>query len=125
MDKAQLLMNRPKRVFIVDDQPSALKGLKAILAFYPEMLVVGEAMNGQDAVWLIGEQQPDVVVMDLQMPVMDGVEATRLIKRQWPTIKVIVLTVQAARRAEAFAAGADHFLLKGNRPEALQQAILS
>ena len=125
MDKAQLLMNRPKRVFIVDDQPSALRGLKAILAFYPEMVVVGEAVNGQEAVWLIGEQQPDVVVMDLQMPVLDGVEATRLIKRQWPTIKVIVLTVQAARRAEAFGAGADHFLLKGNGPEALQQAILS
>jgi len=125
MDKAQLLMNKPKRVFIVDDQLSALKGLKAILAFYPEMLVVGEAVNGQEAVWLIGEDQPDVVVMDLQMPVMDGVEATRLIKRQWPAIKVIVLTVQAARRAEAFGAGADHFLLKGNGPEALQQAILS
>lgn len=125
MDKAQLLMNQPKRVFIVDDQPSALKGLKAILAFYPEMVVVGEAVNGQEAVWLIGEHQPDVVVMDLQMPVLDGVEATRLIKRQWPAIKVIVLTVQAARRAEAFGAGADHFLLKGNGPEALQQAILS
>lgn len=118
-------MNQPKRVFIVDDQPSALKGLKAILAFYPEMVVVGEAVNGQEAVWLIGEHQPDVVVMDLQMPVLDGVEATRLIKRQWPAIKVIVLTVQAARRAEAFGAGADHFLLKGNGPEALQQAILS
>ena len=118
-------MNQPKRVFIVDDQLSALKGLKAILAFYPEMLVVGEAVNGQEAVWLIGEHQPDVVVMDLQMPVLDGVEATRLIKRQWPAIKVIVLTVQAARRAEAFGAGADHFLLKGNGPEALQQAILS
>lgn len=118
-------MNQPKRVFIVDDQPAALKGLKALLAFYPEVLVVGEAVNGQEAVWLIGEHQPDVVVMDLQMPVMDGVEATRLIKGQWPAIKVIVLTVQAARRAEAFGAGADHFLLKGNGPEALQQAILS
>lgn len=118
-------MNQPKRVFIVDDQPSALRGLKAILAFYPEILVVGQAVNGQEAVWLIAQQQPDVVVMDLQMPVMDGVEATRQIKEQWPAIKVIVLTVQATRRAEAFDAGADHFLLKGNGPEALQQAILS
>lgn len=118
-------MNQPKSVFIVDDQPSALKGLKAILAFYPEILVVGEAVNGQEAVAWIAEHQPDVVVMDLQMPVMDGVEATRLIKRQWPAIKVIVLTVQAARRGEALVAGADHFLLKGNGPEALQQAILS
>lgn len=118
-------MNQPKRVLIVDDQPSALKGLKAILAFYPEILVVGEARNGQEAVQLVAKQEPDVVVMDLQMPVMDGMEATRLIKRQWPVIKVVVLTVQAARRGEAFCAGADHFLLKGNGPEALQQAILS
>lgn len=118
-------MNPPKRVFIVDDQPSALKGLKAILAFYPGIRILGEAENGRDAVELIAQQQPDVVVMDLQMPVMDGVEATHLIKSQWPAIKVIVLTVQAARRVEAFAAGADYFLLKGNGPEELQQAILS
>ena len=117
-------MKQPKRVIIVDDQPAVLTGLKAILAFYPEILVVGEAGNGWDAVQLVAAQQPDVVVMDLQMPVMDGIEATRLIKRQWPAIKVIVLTVQAARRGEAFVAGADHFLLKGNGPETLQQAIL-
>jgi two-component system secretion response regulator SsrB len=118
-------MNQPKRVFIVDDQPSARRGLKAILAFYPAIVVVGEAVNGQAAVAQIAEQQPDVVIMDLRMPVMDGIEATRLIKQRWPAIKIIVLTVQAARRAEAFMAGADHFLLKGNGPEALQRAILS
>lgn len=118
-------MNQRIRVLLVDDQPSALKGLKAILAFYPEVLIIGAAANGREALRLVAEQAPDVVVMDLQMPVMDGVEATRLIKQQWPAIKVIVLTVQATRRAEAFVAGADYFLLKGNRPEALQQAILS
>ncbi len=117
-------MDQPKRLLIVDDQPSALKGLKALLTFYPAILIVGEAMNGVEAVRLAAEQQPDVVIMDLQMPVMDGIEATRLIKQQWPAIKVIVLTVQAARRGEAFAAGANHFLLKGNGPEALQRAIL-
>jgi DNA-binding NarL/FixJ family response regulator len=56
---------------------------------------------------------------------MDGVEATRLIKKRWPAIKVIVLSVQATRRGEAFVAGADHFLIKGNGPDALQNAILS
>jgi CheY-like chemotaxis protein len=74
---------------------------------------------------LVAEHQPNVVVMDLQMPVMDGVAATRLIKTRWPAIKVIVLTIQATRRHEAFAAGADTFLLKGNGPEELQDAILS
>ncbi|MEZ4623059.1 MAG: response regulator transcription factor [Caldilineaceae bacterium] len=118
-------MNQSKRVLLVDDQPSTIKGLKAILAFYPEILVVGEAVNGQAAVAQIAEQQPDVVIMDLRMPVMDGIEATRRIKEQWPAIKVIVLTVQATRRAEALMAGADHFLLKGNGPETLRRAILS
>jgi DNA-binding NarL/FixJ family response regulator len=118
-------MNQSKRVLIVDDQPSARTGLKAVLAFYPEILVVGEAGNGQEAVQRVAEQQPHVVVMDLQMPGMDGVEATRLIKTRWPAIKVIVLTVQMTRRGEALAAGADTFLLKGNGPEALQNAILS
>lgn len=118
-------MNQPKRLLIVDDQPSALKGLQAILAFYPALLVVGTATNGVEALQFVAAQQPDVVVMDLQMPVMDGIAATQQIKQQWPAIKVIVLTVQASRRAEAFSAGANHFLLKGNRPEALVQAILS
>jgi DNA-binding NarL/FixJ family response regulator len=118
-------MNQPIRVLIVDDQLSARKGLKAILAFFPQILVVGEAVNGQEAVQLAAEHQPNVVVMDLQMPVMDGVAAIRLIKTRWPAIKVIVLTIQATRRREAFAAGADNFLLKGNGPEALQEAILN
>lgn len=86
---------------------------------------MGEAKNGQEAIESIAEQPPDVVIMDLQMPVMDGVEATRRIKKQWPAIKVIVLTVQAARRAEVLVAGADHFLLKGYGPEALLRAIQS
>lgn len=124
IDKANLLMNQPKRILLVDDQPSTIKGLKAILAFYPEILVVGEAADGQAAVAQVAEQQPDVVLMDLQMPVMDGIEATRRIKQQWPAIKVIVLTVQATRRAEALMAGADHFLLKGNGSETLRRAIL-
>jgi DNA-binding NarL/FixJ family response regulator len=118
-------MNQPIRVLIVDDQSSARSGLKAVLAFYPNVLVIGEAENGQEAVQLVAEQQPDVVIMDLNMPLMDGVEATRLIKLRWPTIKIIVLTVQSMRRAEALVAGADIFLLKDNGLDVLQQAILS
>jgi DNA-binding NarL/FixJ family response regulator len=118
-------MNQPIRVLIVDDQLSARTGLKALLTFFPQILVVGEAVNGQEAVQLVAEHQPNVVVMDLQMPVMDGVAAIRVIKTRWPAIKIIVLTIQATRRREAFAAGADTFLLKGDGSEALQDAILS
>jgi CheY-like chemotaxis protein len=66
-----------------------------------------------------------VVLMDARMPVMDGLQATRLIKDQWPHVRVVVLTVYAARRAEALAAGADAFLVKGCPAEELLQAILS
>jgi len=97
--------------------------MRAVLAFYPEILVIGEAPNGEEALQLVAEYQPDVVVMDLQLPVMDGLEATRLIKNRWPATKVIVLTMQSLRRAEALAAGADIFLLKDSEPEILWWAI--
>jgi DNA-binding NarL/FixJ family response regulator len=87
--------------------------------------VIGEASNGQEVVQLVAEKQPDVVLMDVQMPEMDGLEATRLIKKQWPQVKVMILTMFPSRRAEALAAGADHFLLKGCPAESLQDAILS
>ena len=63
------------------------------------MKVVGEAANGQEAVGLLEERQADVVVMDARMPVMDGLEATRLIKDRWPDVKVVVLTIYPAYRA--------------------------
>jgi two-component system NarL family response regulator len=66
-----------------------------------------------------------MVLMDMQMPVMDGVEATRHIKEQWPEVRVIALTLYAGYRAEALAAGADAFLLKDGRPDVLLSAILS
>jgi DNA-binding NarL/FixJ family response regulator len=113
------------RVLIVDDQFSAREGLKALLAFSPRINIVSEASNGQEAVLLMRQCQPDVVLMDARMPLMDGLEATRLIKEQWPQIKVIVLTLFASYRKEALAAGADHFVLKGDPSESLQDLILS
>lgn len=118
-------MNQKIRVLIADDQRSARQGLKALLAFAPQIEVVGEASNGQEAVELVAEKQPDVVLMDVQMPEMDGLEATRLIKDRWPQVKVMILTMFPSRRPEALAVGADHFLLKGGTAESLQDAILS
>jgi DNA-binding NarL/FixJ family response regulator len=112
------------RVLIVEDRTQTREGLKALLATAPPVQVVGEAADGREAILLITELQPDVVLMDASMPVMDGLEATRLVKTQWPQIRVIVLTVHTALRAEALAAGADAFLVKGCPAGELLAAIL-
>jgi DNA-binding NarL/FixJ family response regulator len=117
-------MNEQIRVLIADDQQSTRSGLKALLSFAPQIEVIGEAINGQEAVRLVAKRHPDVVLMDIQMPVMNGFQATRLIKSQWPEIKVIALTIYPAYRAKALKAGADVFLLKGCTAESLQTAIL-
>lgn len=87
--------------------------------------VVGEASDGQEAVAQAESLHPDVILMDVQMPVMDGLEATRRIKSQWPEVKVVALTMHANYRSQALAAGADAFLLKGCTAEELQAAIVA
>jgi DNA-binding NarL/FixJ family response regulator len=113
------------RVLIADDRRPVREGLGSVLALLSQVEVVGEAVDGQDAVHLVAERHPDVVLMDIQMPVMDGLEATRCIKSQWPQVRVIALTLYARYRTKALSAGADVFLVKGCGAEALQEAILS
>jgi DNA-binding NarL/FixJ family response regulator len=116
-------MAQSTRVLIVDDSVRTRDGLRALLTMRPEIEVVGEATNGQDAVRLVAECRPDIVLMDLHMPVLDGVQATQLIKQQWPAVTVVVLTVYAVDQSAALAAGADAFLLKGGAPERLLAAL--
>ena len=118
-------MERQVRVLIADDRPATRQGLRALLTLLPEVEVVGEAANGGELIRQVSERQPDVVLIDMQMPVMDGVEATRRIKKQWPEVKVIALTMYARYRAEALAAGADAFLLKDGAADTLAGAILA
>ena len=118
-------MERRMRVLIADDQRPTRQGLKALLALCPEVEVVGEAADGQESVARVAERHPDVVLMDMRMPVMDGLEATRRIKSQWPEVKVIALSMYPIYRAQAHAAGADVFLLKGCTAEELQAAIVA
>jgi DNA-binding NarL/FixJ family response regulator len=116
-------MAQTRRVLIADDSARAREGLRALLTIRPEIEVVGEASNGQDAVRLVAECRPDIVLMDLHMPVLDGIQATQLIKQQWPAVIVVVLTMYAVDQSAALAAGADAFLIKGNAPDRLLAAL--
>jgi two-component system NarL family response regulator len=118
-------MKKPIRVLIADDHPRSRHGLRALLATTSTVKVIGEAADGQEAVRLVETYQPDVVLMDAQMPVMDGLEASRQIKDRWPQIKVIILTMYNGRRTEAAAAGVDAFLAKGCPVENLWSTLLS
>jgi DNA-binding NarL/FixJ family response regulator len=113
------------RVLICDDQTVVRDGLEAILSTDDEIEVVGVARNGQEAVDLAGERQPDVALMDLSMPVLTGVQATERIRKRWPNVRVLVLTTYAddAWVLDAVRAGASGYLLKDTRREHLVAAI--
>jgi len=113
------------RVVLVDDQVLFRKGVRALLAEEPDFEVVGEAADGLEGLDLVNSLQPDVVLMDIHMPVCDGVEATRLIKADRPETKIVILTV-SDEDDELFAAiksGAEGYLLKDLRPEELFEMV--
>jgi NarL family two-component system response regulator LiaR len=116
---------KPIRLLIADDHTIVRKGLKVLLATEADMLVVGEAENGAEAVEKAESLKPDVVLMDLVMPEMDGIEATRRITTQQPGARVLVLTSFAAddKVFPAVKAGALGYLLKDSSPEQLIEAI--
>jgi DNA-binding NarL/FixJ family response regulator len=111
------------RVLVVDDQESVRQGTRALLRLARDIDATREASNGQEAVQFVTQEQPDVVLMDVRMPVMDGIEATRHIKESWPQVKVIVLSLYAEHRVEALEAGAEKFLVKGKMGELLADTI--
>ena len=113
------LMTEHVQILIVDDQPRARKSLRALLSTWPVPQKVREAACGQEGVQRVEECQPDVVLMDVCMPDMDGLRATRLIKARWPQVKVIVLTLYGEYEAEAREAGADAFVAKGEPADRL------
>ncbi|MBW4512132.1 MAG: response regulator transcription factor [Scytonematopsis contorta HA4267-MV1] len=113
------------RLLLVDDESLIRRGLKALLKLETDLEVVAEAENGQDAIDKVGGLQPDIVLMDIRMPIMDGVAATRLICQQFNTTKVLVLTTFADDDyvAQALRYGAYGYLLKDTPSEELAQAI--
>lgn len=113
------------RVLLVDDQAMFREGLRTLLSVQPGLEVVGEAGNGEEAVRLAAALRPDVVLMDLHMPVLDGVAATRRLCESWPDCRVIVLTTfdDDEYVFEGLRAGAVGYLLKDVPSDKLVEAI--
>lgn len=113
------------RVLVADDHSVVRQGLRMFLLVQPDMELVGEAQNGREAVALVGTLAPDVVLMDLLMPMMNGIEATAAIKAARPETQILVLTtfLEDERVAEAIQAGAVGFLLKEIEAEELVKAV--
>ncbi len=113
------------RLLLVDDHVVVRQGLRMVLSLEPDLDIIGEANNGQEALSLVKKLDPQVVLMDLLMPVMDGVSAIRAIKKEHPDIEVVALTSVLEDRLviDAVEAGAAGYLLKESGPEELIEAI--
>jgi NarL family two-component system response regulator LiaR len=125
MPRRNLHVKKMIRLLITDDHSIVRKGIKALLATEKDMQVVGEAENGAEAVEKAASLKPDVVLMDLVMPEMDGIEATRRITTEQPGTKILVLTSFAAddKVFPAVKAGALGYLLKDSTPDQLLEAV--
>ena len=113
------------RVLVVDDHPVVRQGLIAILGYEPDIEVVGDAADGEQAVRLILERRPDVVLLDLRLPKLDGVEVMRQVRAQAPQVRFLVLTTYDTDEyiGPALAAGAQGYLLKDALPDELARGV--
>ena len=113
------------RLLVVDDQTFMRVAINAILARDSSLEVVGEAQDGQEAIQLCRELRPDLVLMDVSMPGMDGIEATRRLKAEFPETSVLILTAHADHRLlmDAVKAGAAGYVLKGEHPDHVIDAV--
>jgi len=116
---------RPIRVLLADDHDLFRAGLRVLLQDLGGFEVVAEAGDGREALRLVGEHRPDVVLMDLMMPGLNGLEATARVAREFPGVRVLVLSMNAAEEfvLPAVRAGASGYVLKNARPAELEQAI--
>jgi DNA-binding NarL/FixJ family response regulator len=118
---------RLARVMVVDDAPQVRQDLRLLLELSGAVVVAGEAADGQEAIIQVEALRPDIILMDLDMPVMDGYEATRQIKARWPACRVIAFSVHSHLPAREMArrAGMDGFIEKGASLAEMLQRITS
>jgi two-component system response regulator NreC len=113
------------RVLIVDDHAFIRRGVQTILHPYPEWEFCGEAENGKDAIRLADELKPEIIIMDVSMPGLNGIEATRAIRKLQPEVKIVLLTLHESAELlrSAFRAGARGYLLKTDAEQELVKAL--
>lgn len=113
------------KLLIVDDDPLVCQSLQLLLGKEEDMEVVNIASNGQEAIECCIQEQPDVILMDIQMPIMNGIESTKQIKKQWPSVQIMMLTTfQDEKNIRlALKAGAEGYLLKSASIENMAQQI--
>ena len=114
-----------RRLLIADDRARTRRALRAVLSTQPGIELVGEAADGEEALAEVERLRPDIVILDIRMPRLDGIEATTRIKQRWPEIRVIAHSLAEELSEEARAAGADAFVPKGAPAEELIRALCS
>ena len=117
-------MSEQLKMLIVENRADSQRHLQEMLADWPTIHVVGATGDGENALRIVERQQPDVVVMATEIPVLDGIQTTQIIKTLWSSIKVILFGPQASDRRFAAEAGADAFLVDGFSDEDLLRAVI-
>jgi DNA-binding NarL/FixJ family response regulator len=117
--------HEPTRLLIVEDQGTILEKQRRLLEPHPELVIVGSARDGVTALRLVDELEPDVVLLDLGLPDLDGIQVTREVKARHPAIEILIFTIfdEETRVLEAVRAGASGYLLKGTPAERIVEAI--
>ncbi|WP_025028934.1 response regulator [Caldalkalibacillus mannanilyticus] len=118
-------MEKHTRILVADDHAHAREAVREILKPYPSLDIIAEAKNGLETLLLVEEHQPDLILMDINMPELDGLEATKRIKSRYPAIKIIIMTVsdEAINLFEALKNGAQGYLLKNLHPASWYEYI--
>jgi len=118
-------MREMKKIMIVDDQAMVREGLRMILSLHEEIHIVGEAANGEELLSLLTGKLPDVILMDIRMPVMDGIETLKAVKEKYPAVKVIILTTfnEDEYIFNGLKHGADGYVLKDSNSKEIIKAI--